>query len=303
MEMLTELRFHIMRIAFTLLAMLPLRILYVLSDVLCIAVHRIIRYRLRVVRQNLKRVFPTMERKELSRIEADFYRNLCDNIVETIKLLHISDDEIMRRVTVCGTETVERIANEGRPVITFLGHCGCWEWVPVVTWHLNAPKICTQIYRPLHDKAFDKLMLMLRSRFGTESIPQRKAYRRLLELHQKHGTFMTGFIADQRPNSSQLNHWATFLGQDTAISVGGEEIGNRINAGYVYLDVEKTGRGFYRMTFIDVPPHPTGVRYPYTMSYLNMLEQTILRQPSCWLWTHRRWLYAKPKTSNNKPIK
>lgn len=290
-------------VVFELLSLLPLRVLYVLSDCLRPIVHHILRYRLDVVRRNLRNSFPAKEYTELRRIESDYYRNLCDNIVETIKLLHISNKEICRRVTVCGTETVERLVREGRPIVTFLGHQGCWEWVPVVTWHLNTLRKNCQIYRPLHDKAFDRIMLKVRSRFGTESIPQRRAFRRMLELRQEYGSFMTGFIADQRPNSSQLNHWTRFLGQDTAVSVGGEEIGRRINAGYVYLDVEKTGRGRYRMTFKNVVPQDDGGGYPYTRGYLSMLEQAIRRQPACWLWSHRRWLYARPEDKKRDGVK
>lgn len=279
---------------FSLLALLPLRALYLLSDLICVFVYRIARYRVSIVRRNLAASFPEMDARRRKTVEREFYRHLCDNIVETIKLLHISDREIDSRIKVYGGELVESIAAGGRPIVVFLGHYGNWEWVPAVTRHFAKPEINAQIYRPLHDKAFDRLMLKVRSRFNTMSIPQKKAFRTLLGMSDRHGAFLVGFISDQHPNSSVMHHWTDFLGQDTAYSAGGEEIGDRIGAVYLYLDVEKTGRGRYRMTFVRMSPGQDTAPHPYTSLYMRMLEQTIRRQPSYWLWTHRRWLYKRP---------
>lgn len=278
---------------FSSIAFLPFRLLYVLSDLLYFIVYKICRYRVPIVRANLSASFPDMSGRRLEDVEREFYHHFCDNIVETIKLLHVSDREINRRVEVCGAGIVESMAAEGRPIVVFLGHYGNWEWVPAVTMHFEKPEINAQIYRPLRDKAFDRLMLKVRSRFNSISIPQKKAFRAMLRMCARHGTFLVGFISDQHPNSSVMRHWTDFLGQDTAYSAGGEEIGDRIGAGYVYLDVEKKGRGHYLMTFVEMTPRHDNEPCPYTRLYMKMLERTIRRQPAFWLWTHRRWLYKR----------
>ena len=85
--------------------------------------------------------------------------------------------------------------------------------------------------------------------------------------------------------------FTTFLGQRTPFSPGGEEIGDRVNAAYLYLDVEKTGRGHYRFAVKPIIPSSLEGDSPYTRRYLEMLEETIRRRPGLWLWSHRRWLY------------
>lgn len=278
---------------FSLLALLPLKVLYAISYMLYVFLHKIARYRRAIVRQNLSASFPEMDAVGRKAVEREFYRHLCDNIVETVKLLHVSDREIDRRVKVSGGELIESISAEGRPIVVFLGHYGNWEWVPAVTRHFSRPEINAQIYRPLHDKAFDRLMLKVRSRFNSISIPQKKAFRTLLGMRATHGTFMVGFISDQHPNGSVRHHWTCFLNQDTPYSAGGEEIGERVGAAYVYLDVEKTARGHYLMTFKKMDAGQDTGPYPYTRLYMKMLERTIRRQPAYWLWTHRRWLYSR----------
>lgn len=273
-----------------LLALLPLRLLYGLSDILAFLARRVMRYRLKVVRKNLRNSFPEKSPRELRKIEKAFYRDLTDSIVETIKLLHISDEELKRRVEVSNPDEMERIAAENPFIILYLGHYGNWEWVPATTLSLKSPKIMGSLYKPLRDKLIAPLMMKMRDRLGIRLIPSRQAYRRLLEMKAEGEPFMIGFIADQRPVGGPFNHWTTFLNQPTAFLGGAETIGNRIGAKYLYLEMEKTKRGHYRLTYKEMEPSQTPAEdFPYTRRYFEMLEQTIRREPAYWLWTHNRW--------------
>lgn len=289
-----RLKYYLYLCLFMPLAWLPLRIHYLLSDFLYLILYRIKHYRLNVVRENLRTSFPAKTEEELRAIEKEFYRHFCDTIVETIKLLHISDRQMRRRITVSGAEHAEHAASLNRPIVLYLGHYGNWEWVPSVTMFYNEPKISAQIYKPLHDAAFDRLMLRLRSRFHSISIPRQTTFRQLLTMRRDFGTFMVGFIADHRTNQDASKHHTEFLRHDTEFQPGGEEIGNRIDAVYLYLDVEKTSRGHYKFTFLPIVPDADDKgEYPITRKYLKMLEATIDRAPAYWLWSHKRWLKLK----------
>ena len=271
-------------------ARLPLCILYVLSDMAYFIVYYIVRYRRETVRQNLELIFGKADRKKIIRIEKRFYRHLCDCIVETVKLLHISDKEIDRRVEVTNGEYIDEIIRSGHSVVLFLGHYGNWEWVQAIIHHFKEPLVGGQVYKTLHDGVMDKIMLKIRSRFGLECIPQEKAVRRLLEIVRNKQEFVIGFISDQRPSGKILRHWTDFLGQATPYVVGGETIGNHVDARFVYLEMEKTGRGHYRLTFLPIEPDPEDKEPdPYTREFMKMLEKTIMRAPEYWLWSHKRW--------------
>lgn len=271
-------------------ARLPLCIMYALSDMAYFIVYYIVRYRRETVRQNLELIFEKDDRKKIIRIEKKFYRHLCDCIVETVKLLHISDKEIDRRVEVTNGEYIDEIIRSGHSVVLFLGHYGNWEWVQAIIHHFKEPLVGGQVYKTLHDEVMDKIMLKIRSRFGLECIPQEKTVRRLLEIVRNGQEFVIGFISDQRPSGKILRHWTDFLGQDTPYVVGGETIGNHVDARFVYLEMEKTGRGHYRLTFLPIEPDPEDKGPdPYTREFMKMLEKTIMRAPEYWLWSHKRW--------------
>ncbi len=286
-----RLKYALYYATFRPLAQLPLSALYLLAGVLRFFFERVVHYRREIVRRNLRNSFPEKTAEELDAIIHDFYSQFADNIVEIIKLLHISDREVDRRIEVRGLDVVEQLADRGHSIIVYLGHYGNWEWVPASVRNLRNPAYRSQVYKPLRDKAFDRLMLKIRSRFSTVSIPQDAVFRTLVRRHLQGQLSLCGFIADQRSNNRQNHHAITFMGQSTHFNPGGEEIGSRINAAYVYLDVEKPRRGHYRFTFREILPDSSDVDYPYTRAYYRMLEQTIRRRPGMWLWSHRRWVW------------
>lgn len=279
------------RATFGTLALLPFPVLYGLSDVLYFILAKGIKYRRKVIRTNLKNSFPEKSEAELREIEKDFYRQFTDNIVETVKLLHISDRQVDKRIKVVGAEIVDKLSSEGHPVVLYLGHYANWEWVPAIVRHFNITKLCAQVYKPQRDKAFDRLMLKVRSRFNPVSVPQKQVFRTLVGWRNEGRKFITGFIADHRSNMKISHHRTTFLNQVTPFNPGGEEIGKRINAAYLYLDVEKESRGHYKFTFKEIVPNVDDEDSPYTRRYMEMLEETIRRRPGLWLWSHRRWHY------------
>ncbi|MDE6079400.1 MAG: lysophospholipid acyltransferase family protein [Duncaniella sp.] len=286
-----KLKYLLYRGIFTPLSWLPTPMLYGLGDGIRLLLDKGLGYRRKVIRENLRNSFPDISDEELRRIERDFYGQLADNVVETVKLLNMSDEEIDRRVTVDGGELVDKYASEGRPVVIYLGHYGNWEWVPAIVRHFSVPEINAQVYKPMHDKAFDRLMLKIRSRFRQTSVGQKEVFRKMLGWARDKKPFVIGFIADHRANSDVAHHHTEFLGQTTTFNPGGEEIGRRVNAAYLYLDIEKPERGHYHLTFKEIEPDPDSPDYPYTRRYLEMLEETIRRRPGLWLWSHRRWLY------------
>lgn len=275
------------------LAFLPLRALYLLSDFIYIILYYIIRYRKRVVDDNLRQCFPDMTVGRRKAVARQFYRNFADYIFETIKLFHISDREMERRMIFENAEVIDRLVAEGRSVAVYFSHCGNWEWAPSITLHSHTDGVRTafcQVYRPLKNRAFDSLMLMLRSRFGSVSLPKTTVLRRLIALRRDGFITVTGFMSDQKPSHGDPTLPLLFFGRPTAFITGTEELARRMKMAAVYWDMYKDSRGYYRIVTRviagDVSETAPG---EVTRAYASMLQDTIMRNPSIWLWTHKRW--------------
>lgn len=276
------------------LALLPLGVLYVISDGVAFLLRHVIRYRRKVVRKNLAESFPNKSVAKLRDIERRFYRNFADYIFETLKLLHISDEEMSRRMVFENTELVDRLLGEGRSLAVYFSHCGNWEWAPSITLHTAFPPdrgaVYGQVYRPLRNQWFDALMLRLRSRFGSHSYPKKTVLRDLIKEKRTGLPAMVGFMSDQKPSHGDTTHVVSFLNRPTAVITGTETLARRLDMAAIYWDMEKTSRGHYKITNRLISDHLADEpQYSVTDRYVAMLEETIKRDPAIWLWSHKRW--------------
>ena len=280
---------------FWLHALLPLKILYILSDILFFPMFYIVRYRRKLVYQNMKDSFPEKSEKEIRRMEKAFYHHFCDYIVETIKLLHISDKETRKRVKFHNTEALQEIVDNGGSCLMLLGHYGNWEFVPSVTlWMRKGSVIFAQIYRPLKNKWFDRFFLKLRGRYHSECIAKQDTLRSILRYKSSGRPSITGFMADQTPSPANIHHLVNFLNHDTPVFTGVEKIAHKVGFSVFYFDVEKIKRGYYSVTIREISKNPKETEeFEITNKYMEMMETTILRAPEYWLWTHNRWKHKR----------
>jgi KDO2-lipid IV(A) lauroyltransferase len=275
-------------------ARLPFGLLYLLSDIGYLLIYKVAGYRLKVTRRNMRAAFPEKNAKELRRVERRFYRHFVDYMVETMKLAHVSEEEIRRRARMTNPQLIDRLIDEGHTCILILmGHYGNWEWFAAGN-SFFASAVMYPIYRPLSNEAFDRLFAGLRTRFGATGIRKQDTMRALIGLQRRQTPALAVFLADQTPSRANLRYWTTFLGQDTAILTGPERIARKLNLPLVYADVRKRKRGYYDVEFQLLTTAPReSLPYSLTETYARLMEQTIRRDPAYWLWTHKRWKYKR----------
>lgn len=275
-------------------AILPMRILYMLSDVLYVLIYKIAGYRVKVVRRNMRASFPDKSEEELRRMEREFYHHFSDYIVETIKLAHISLEEVQQRAFLKNPELVDRLMEKGHTCfILLMGHYGNWEWFSSASSRFRDSRIY-QIYRPLNNKAFDRLFIQLRTHFGSFGIKKNDTIRDIIKLKQDKTRSVVIFLADQTPSKANLHYWTQFLNQDSAILTGPERIARKLDLPVIFLDTQKIKRGYYTvdMHLITETPKQTP-EFWITEQYTRLMERCILRNPAFWLWTHKRWKHKR----------
>lgn len=285
--------YHILFFLLYLLSLLPMRLLYLLSDCLFFPLFHIVKYRRKVVEKQLDECFPEKSMQERRAIERQFYHFFCDYLVEVIKLFSISKKEMMRRMKFVGIEQVREELKDKKFCFLYLGHYCNWEYIASLSYWL--PEIhCGQIYHRIYNQAFDELFLKLRGQFGGESILMKDTLRRILTLRNQEKKVMIGFIADQLPKWENMHYWTTFLNHDTSFFIGAERIAKQVDAALYYVDVERVKRGYYQVRFRLMTLHPKEFPdYELTDQYARLLEESICRQPAYWLWTHKRWKRTK----------
>ncbi len=272
-------------------AILPLRVLYLLSDILFLLTFYVVRYRRKMVYKNLSSSFPNKSKKEIRELEHRFYHHFCDYIVETIKLVHISDSEMKQRMRFENLELLQGLVAEGKSCIVYLGHYGNWEWIPSINLWLERGSVdFAQIYRPLKNEWFNQFFLRLRSRFHTRCIAKPNTLRVMLRAKNSPVPMVTGFIADQSPALASIHLWTRFLEHNTPMLSGAAVIAKRLDQPVLFLDVQKVKRGHYTARLLPIALNPQECTADEIIeSYARNMERTILRAPQYWLWSHNRW--------------
>ena len=281
-----------------IISKLPLSILYRVSDILYLIIYYLIRYRRKVVKENLTNSFPEKPIAERKKIAQQFYRNLCDLAIETIKAHNLSTSEIKKRVEIKGLDAIKKIHDEGSPIFIFTGHTGNWEWMLLAcTMELNYP--IDPVYKPLKNKGVDKFIKEVRSRFGGIPIAKDETVRELVKRRKLQRD--VAMVADQLPIQATEKYWAKFLGRDTAFYLGPEQLAKFTKWPVFMNSMHRVKRGYYVAEYQQiVATEKTGSTFPILNGYINLLEKTTQKYPEDWLWSHRRWKYSKPIQASEK---
>ncbi len=156
----------------------------------------VVRYRRSAVRGNLESSF---RRKAVRK-----YAKSRNALLLSLRLLHgdaqarIDVGEKMRRhLKVENIEEINDAVEKGQSVTLYLGHYCNWEWVSSLPLHISSAARCAQIYHPLENKAFDRLLYKLRTRFDANNIPMSEIMQRLVRWKKEGVPTVTGYIADQ----------------------------------------------------------------------------------------------------------
>ena len=221
--------YYILLGVWCLFSLLPLRIHYIISDFLFWLLYKVIGYRRRVVWKNLSASFPEKSEAELKEIERGFYHFLCDYFVETVKMMTISKKEIKRRIIYKGIKDLDEVIESGQSIAVYVGHYCNWEWVTSMPLWVTPKVQCGQIYHPLENKYFDKLLLRSRERLSSLCISMQDTLREVVRYKREGQPIMIGYISDQAPNWVNIHHWVDFLNQDTPVFTGTERIVKKMN--------------------------------------------------------------------------
>jgi len=272
---------------------LPFFLLYTVSDVLYFLIYNVIRYRRSVVIENLTKSFPGKSKTELKKIEKDYYRFLCDLILESLKTLTISKQDVLNRCKMRpqAKAIFDELALKNKSCLIVMGHFGNWEWGGSVSG-----LICKQplqvVYHPIRTVFFDELMKKIRTRFGNTLCPMKDTLR--LMLKNKNKLNATVLIADQTP-APESAYWTKFLHQDTPFFLGTEKIARKLNLPIVYARIVRIERGYYEISAELICEFPNSLNEgEITQLHVAKLEEDILKFPHTWLWSHRRWKHRRP---------
>lgn len=273
---------------FRLLSRLPLPVLYLFSDLLYLIARFVIRYRKKVIDENILHAFPELSATERKQVRNRFYRNFTDTFAETIKMLTISEQEFRKRFVIKNQQGLDDPVKKGISSLMVAGHLFNWE-MGVIGINLYSQVPVETIYLKVNNPFFNELMKKIRTRFGGY-VTEKKEFRRgMLTLAKDPRIVLLG--SDQRPPRSENRYQRNFLNRPAVFFEGAEFLSKKMELHVLYGKMTKVKRGHYHFEFIPLaePPFDDALPHSVTDRFCEMLEENIREQPDMYLWSHKRW--------------
>ena len=273
--------------------------MYALAAFSAFLMRDVLRYRVRVARDNLRRALPELSETERRRILRRHYQVFAEALFELPRVAVMSPAELRARVTIAGVETVHAEYALGRSTLLLIGHQCNWEWLLQATaLAVGVPFLAA--YKPPHSAYADRLMLGLRGRFGVRMVPGKRLLREV--LRSRSTVHAVGMVADQMPTSSPGRVWLRFLGRETAFFPGPGEIARAAGYSAYFMPLRRVRRGHYESGFVQLVAAGERLEVAeFTARYAAQLEAMIRACPEDWAWTHRRWKLQPPADTPAPP--
>lgn len=270
----------------------PFWLLYLWSDMLYWILHRMVGYRKKTVRANLRRVFPDKSAEELSALEKRFYRHLCDIVLEGIKGFSMSRKQLLERYTINNTDSVDAYKHQGKSVVAVGSHCANWEWGAICTGAFTAHPVAI-LYQPIKNPYIDRYVRRSRQKMRTKLYSVQDMRTCIRETSKEPHLLI--FLADQSPSNLDMAHWLPFFGQPTAFLHGPAKFALRYNLPIFFIRTRRLSRGRYSVQPLLLEESPREhTSEQLTQRYVRLLQALIEEEPAHWLWSHRRWKHQPP---------
>lgn len=268
------------------ISLMPLWLLYRISDLLLVLVFHFVGYRKKIVLDNLRIAFPNKNEKERLKIAKRFYQNFTDTLVESVKMI-TADEKMIQRMFVGNVDGLNALAEKGKNIQIHAMHNFNWEVVNLgVSRLLKKPFLA--VYQPIINPFFEDIFSKLRSRYGTRLIPANDFKNNFIK-HEKE-QYLIALVADQNPGDPAKAWWLNFFGKAAPFVMGPEKAARQRDTTVVFANFFKVSRGVYsfetELITEDLNQLQEG---ELTKRYIKYIEAKISERPDNYLWSHRRW--------------
>lgn len=266
--------------------------MYFMSDCLAFLFRNILRYRHRVISENLRNCFPDKSESEIKHLHTSFVSHLADIFLEGLKGFTMNDTELLQRYRVTNPECIQTSDSIDKSILFAGSHYNNWEW-GVLIFNRALPIQVSGIYQIVQNKYIHQYLMHRRARWGMNLISVDNAIRTIADYPDRHAVMI---LSDQTPNNMKRAIWVDFLGRDTPCLHGLGVMAIKTGFPIYYYEVKKVKRGYYEITIEPLIPNPKEYTVEdITIRYTHRVEKTILQAPEYWLWSHNRWKRAHLK--------
>ncbi len=292
-------QYKIILLVINLMSYLPRGVLNFISDALGMIWFNLDKRHRNVVLKNISSSYPDeFSDQQINRMVKKIFKNIASIPMELIWSFGKSQEELFKYFEVKGIEHINNAKQKGNGVIILTGHIGNFELL--VASMEKAGVEGHGIYRKFDFEPLERLMLMMRQRFGGVMIAMGGMSRKIDELLEKGGVIAT--LLDQ--NAGWYNGVPTqFFNQPACTKKGLAKLVNRTKAAVVPAFMIREGNQyileFFPEIHLETGDCPIKDIEKNTQNYVTAIEKMVRIKPEQYFWVHNRWKTKSYSLINN----
>ena len=249
-----------------------------------------------VIKQNLEFIYgDRADEKLIEEVSRYAYKNLALNVLFTMERRYMSLDEFQKKVTLVNVEHVQKILDEGRPIIYTAAHFGQWELGGSAISAFVEP--LAVIYKVMSNPHFEKYLLESRAKFGITNVAHHGALKPLMKQLRKKSSI--ALLGDTK-SSERDGILVDFLGKRAYQVSTPAVLARKLNAAIIPVASFTDDHEHYTVKFYDeIDVHTiedeSEAVLQGTQALADWLTQLIDEDPKQWFWLHRRWKNDYPE--------
>lgn len=249
----------------------------------------------RIVKRNLKFIYPGWPQDRIRRLSIDVFQNMGITLLEICQMACLSRKDILRKVRIRGRGYLIKAMQSSKGVILVSAHLGNWEMAPLfVSCYLQKPLVL--VARGIQPKMLNSWIHRLRTRFGSVVLNKRGALLTMARVLSQGKTL--GLLIDQGTRLSEGLE-VNFMGRTTTATPSAALLANRYDSLVIpAFCVRKKETG---LTLIIEPPlvlkkteDPQADLQVNTQIITDAIEKAVQAHPEQWFWFHKRWKRHHP---------
>lgn len=243
--------------------------------------------RRRLIDSQIAASFPEASALDRERIAKGSVNNLADGVATFSRIPSLGLDVLPEWVETEGFEHVEEAYRQGRGMITFTAHMGCWELMAVYVTR-RYPRV-SMVVRPLDNPRLNALVTSVRASGGGGVIDSHFVLKEGMRLLRANG--ILGILMDQ--NFYKGGVFVDFLGRPAATTTLVPLLARRTGCAVLPMhNIWRNGKIVIRceapVVLSDAPDSSEAIAQD-TQRLTEIIERWVREDPAQWLWLHNRW--------------
>ena len=238
-----------------------------------------------IIKSNIQRAIPKINLQQIDNITKNMWNNYGRTLSEYMFLENFRNNKLKSNINIEGKEILEQIKNEKNPVIFISGHFSNFELMAMCIEKSGIN--LASIYRPLNNIFLNVVMEKIRKKYicreqikkGTSGI------RELLKLYKK--GYSIALMIDQRVTEGIKSK---FFNEEAFTTTIPAQFIKKFNCKVVPIYIERFNDINFNIKIEKPIEFSKDSSTEKITRDLNIwLEETILKNPDKWIWSHNRW--------------